>query len=123
MVLMEGAISRETRTSKAVLSTKQKTFFYSSISEKSISSCQLHSVTVQPSGISNIATSPTTPNISNIEAELETSPKVAEPCTDCYPKRAQLNFYLLLLNGVRLVFTKTLAFTTILTIRATLLHL
>ncbi|PWA19248.1 hypothetical protein CCH79_00014546 [Gambusia affinis] len=35
-------------------------------------------------------------------------------------KKAKLNFYLLLMNGVRVVFTKALAFSTVLTIRGLL---
>ncbi|KAF1383160.1 hypothetical protein PFLUV_G00128420 [Perca fluviatilis] len=43
-----------------------------------------------------------------------------ELCADFHPEKAKLNFYLLVMNGVRVVFTKTLAFNTILTIRAVL---
>ncbi|TDH06378.1 hypothetical protein EPR50_G00132720 [Perca flavescens] len=43
-----------------------------------------------------------------------------ELCADFHPEKAKLNFYLLVMNGVRVVFTKTLAFNTILTIRSVL---
>uniref|UniRef100_A0A096LR30 Uncharacterized protein n=1 Tax=Poecilia formosa TaxID=48698 RepID=A0A096LR30_POEFO len=40
-----------------------------------------------------------------------------DECGSIYPEKAKLNFYLLLMNGVRVVFTKALAFSTVLTIR------
>ncbi|XP_035990829.1 uncharacterized protein LOC118562470 [Fundulus heteroclitus] len=41
-------------------------------------------------------------------------------CRNIHPEKAKLNFYLLLMNGVRVVFTKALAFSTVLTIRGLL---
>ncbi|MEQ2221002.1 hypothetical protein ILYODFUR_011316, partial [Ilyodon furcidens] len=43
-----------------------------------------------------------------------------DACGNIYPEKAKLNFYLLLMNGVRVVFTKALAFSTVLTIRGLL---
>ncbi|XP_027897251.1 Ig heavy chain Mem5-like [Xiphophorus couchianus] len=43
-----------------------------------------------------------------------------DECGSIYPEKAKLNFYLLLMNGVRVVFTKALAFSTVLTIRGLL---
>ncbi|MEQ2176056.1 hypothetical protein GOODEAATRI_024164, partial [Goodea atripinnis] len=43
-----------------------------------------------------------------------------DACGGIYPEKAKLNFYLLLMNGVRVVFTKALAFSTVLTIRGLL---
>lgn len=52
--------------------------------------------------------------VSQIQCELT---RLSHVCVE----KAKLNFYLLVMNGVRVLFTKTLAFNTILTIRGLLL--
>lgn len=51
--------------------------------------------------------------VSKIQSELT---RLSLFCVE----KAKLNFYLLVMNGVRVLFTKTLAFNTILTIRGLL---
>lgn len=80
--------------SKAVLSTKTKTYYFVGFSNQTIHSCELQGVST------------------NNEAD--------DACSSVYPEKAKLNFYLLVMNGVRVLFTKTLAFNTILTIRGLL---
>lgn len=82
-------------TSNAVLSTKTKTYYFVGFSNETIHSCELLGAS------------------SNNEAD--------DACSSVYPEKAKLNFYLLVMNGVRVLFTKTLAFNTILTIRGLLL--
>ncbi|XP_030606938.1 immunoglobulin kappa light chain-like [Archocentrus centrarchus] len=77
--------------SNAVLSPKTKTYYFIGFSNETIHSCELQRVS------------------SSNEAD--------DHCTSIYPEKAKLNFYLLVMNGVRVLFTKTLAFNTILTIR------
>ncbi|XP_028988197.1 uncharacterized protein LOC114844776 [Betta splendens] len=83
-------------TSSAVLSKKQKSYVFAGFSNRTIYSCELHD------SVSN-----------NEQIDL---------CDDIYPGKARLNFLLLLMNGARLVFTKTLAFNTVLTIRAMMFY-
>lgn len=78
-------------TSKAVLSSKTKTYYFIGFSNETIHSCELQGAS------------------SSNEAD--------DHCTSIYPEKAKLNFFLLVMNGVRVLFTKTLAFNTILTIR------
>ncbi|MEQ2237184.1 hypothetical protein ILYODFUR_020662 [Ilyodon furcidens] len=79
-------------TTPASLSTKTKTYYYAGFSNDTIHSCGLNG------------------KFSNNEADDE--------CEDIYPEKAKLNFYLVLINSVRVIFTKAVAFNTILTIRA-----
>ncbi|XP_078028943.1 uncharacterized protein LOC144464975 [Epinephelus lanceolatus] len=81
-------------TSEAVLSTTQKTYYYAAFTNQTLHSCELHG----------------TPG----------NNEIIELCADIHPERAKLNYFLLVMNAVRVVFTKTLAFNTILTIRAVL---
>ncbi|XP_070774772.1 uncharacterized protein trdc, partial [Enoplosus armatus] len=81
-------------TSKAVLSQKEKTYVYAGFTNQTIYSCELHNTSANNDNVDN--------------------------CADLHPEKAKLNFYLLLMNGLRVVFTKALAFNTILTIRAAL---
>ncbi|XP_054891576.1 Ig heavy chain Mem5-like [Poeciliopsis prolifica] len=74
----------------AVLS-KDNTYNFVAYSNKTIYSCEMNGT------------------FGNNEAD--------DKCGSIYPEKAKLNFYLLLMNGVRVVFTKALAFSTVLTIR------
>ncbi|KAK2822905.1 hypothetical protein Q5P01_022970 [Channa striata] len=46
--------------------------------------------------------------------------EIIDRCADIHPEKADLNFFLLLMNGLRVVFTKAVAFNTILTVRTLL---
>lgn len=81
-------------TSNAVLSPTQNTYYYAAFTNQTIYSCEM----------SNSSSN-------NDHFDL---------CADLHPEKAKLNYYLMVMNGVRVVFTKTLAFNTILTIRAML---
>ncbi|XP_078028942.1 uncharacterized protein trdc isoform X2 [Epinephelus lanceolatus] len=81
-------------TSEAVLSTTQKTYYYAAFTNQTLHSCELHGTLGKK--------------------------EIIEPCADIHPERAKLNYFLLVMHAVRVVFTKTLAFNTILTIRAVL---
>lgn len=80
--------------SNAVLSTKTKSYYFVGFSNETIHSCELLGVS--------------------------TNNETDDACSSVYPEKAKLNFYLLVMNGVRVLFTKTLAFNTILTIRGLL---
>ncbi|KAK5607811.1 hypothetical protein CRENBAI_010862 [Crenichthys baileyi] len=80
-------------TDDAVLS-KNNTYYFAAFSNETIYSCGMNGT------------------IGNNEAD--------DACGNIYPEKAKLNFYLLLMNGVRVVFTKALAFSTVLTIRGLL---
>nr|XP_013876337.1 PREDICTED: uncharacterized protein LOC106526304 [Austrofundulus limnaeus] len=79
----------------AVWSTETKSYYSVAFSNETIHSCEMNGA------------------FSNNEAD--------DACENIYPEKARLNFYLLLMNGVRVVFTKAVAFSTILTIRAWIL--
>ncbi|XP_042371987.1 uncharacterized protein LOC121965946, partial [Plectropomus leopardus] len=81
-------------TSNAVLSTKKKTYFYATFTNQTLHSCELYS----------------TPG----------NNEIIDLCADVHPDKSKVNFFLLVMNGVRVVFTKTLALNTLLTIRAVL---
>ncbi|XP_073346589.1 uncharacterized protein trdc, partial [Pagrus major] len=83
-----------TSTSDAVISQTEKTYFYAGFTNETIFSCEING---------------TSSNNDNVDL-----------CADLHPEKAKLNLYLLLMNGVRVVFTKVLAFSTIFTIRAVL---
>ncbi|KAG7240201.1 hypothetical protein INR49_027208 [Caranx melampygus] len=80
--------------SKAMVSKEQKTYFYAGFSDQTMLSCELNASTSNDDNVGR--------------------------CADLHPEGARLNFYLLLLNSVRVVFTKTVAFSTMVTIRAML---
>ncbi|XP_035988904.1 uncharacterized protein LOC105922417 [Fundulus heteroclitus] len=44
--------------------------------------------------------------------------ETGEEFESIYPENAKVNFYLVLMNGVRVIFTKAVAFNTIMAIRA-----
>ncbi|KAG8013735.1 hypothetical protein GBF38_015838 [Nibea albiflora] len=81
-------------TTNAVMSQKLKSYVYAGFTNQTIYSCELNTTS------------------SNND--------IYDLCADLYPDKAKLNFYLLVMNSVRVVFTKALAFSTILTIRAVL---
>ncbi|XP_078101280.1 uncharacterized protein trdc [Sander vitreus] len=74
--------------------TQNRNYVFAGFTNRSIYSCEMHG---------------TLENNDNLDM-----------CANFHPEKARLNFYLLMMNGVRVVFTKTLAFNTILTIRALL---
>ncbi|KAM4552579.1 uncharacterized protein trdc [Odontesthes bonariensis] len=81
-------------TTTAVMSTVTKSYYFAGFSNKTIHSCEMRGAS--------------------------TSNEADDLCEGIYPEKARLNFYLLLMNSVRVVFTKCLAFNTILTIRVML---
>ncbi|XP_040911796.1 uncharacterized protein LOC121193520, partial [Toxotes jaculatrix] len=94
MILNVQNGSESLNTSSAALSRNLNTYFYAGFSNETIYSCEMH--------------------------KAFTNNKNMDLCADLRPEKAKLNFYLLVMNGVRVVFTKALAFSTILTIRALL---
>ncbi|XP_056247585.1 uncharacterized protein LOC130178951 isoform X2 [Seriola aureovittata] len=106
------------RTTGAVQSRTQKTFFFAGFESHTIDSCMLHKVTAlrKEPEVNCDKTEPEDPNPPLIPPLVEP----VKPCVDLHPEKAKLNFYLLQMNSVRVVFTKALAFNTILTIRAVL---
>lgn len=81
-------------TSSAVASNTTKSYYYAGFSNETIYSCELRNT-----------------SSNNDHVDL---------CADLHPEKARLNFYLLMMNGIRVLFTKALAFSTIFTIRAVL---
>ncbi|XP_069575346.1 uncharacterized protein trdc isoform X1 [Brachyistius frenatus] len=99
-------------TSSAVLSKKKKTYFYAAFFDDTINSCELHG-----SSTKNQIDAPCL-NVNQTNEPQKVERCTDESCSNFYPENAKLNFFLLVMNGVRVVFTKTLVFNTILTIRA-----
>ncbi|XP_029381384.1 uncharacterized protein LOC115058215, partial [Echeneis naucrates] len=126
MVLNVENKSVSVGTSRAVLSREEKSFFFAGFNDKTIDSCQLHGASATredpEENCDKTRPEPTTgtppPDIQTSQTDDKTVE--SESCEDFHPEGARLNFYLLLMNGIRLVFTKTLAFNTVLTIRAVL---
>lgn len=118
-------------TDGAVLSVKHKSFFFAGFSRQSIGSCSLHGASVsrtapepapEPTAGSTPGSSPgSSPGTTEVIKAAETAP-IRQSCMDCYPDAAKVNFYLLLFNGVRVLLVKSVAFSTILTIRALLVQ-
>ncbi|KAM8727653.1 uncharacterized protein trdc [Acanthopagrus schlegelii] len=94
VVNVRGKRELKHNTSDAVISEKEKGYFYAGFSNETIYSCEINGMST---------------NNENVDL-----------CADLHPEKAKLNLYLLLMNGVRVVFTKVLAFSTIFTIRAVL---
>ncbi|XP_029930650.1 uncharacterized protein trdc [Myripristis murdjan] len=119
MVLTGSAGREERSTSDAPLCTATKTYFYVGVSKNSFSSCELNGTTenyIEP--VTTAATTPTTttPPVTT----RATPPAPADPYRGAVPVNRKLNSQLLLMNGLRLLFTKTLAINMMLTIRAVL---
>ncbi|CAJ1073102.1 uncharacterized protein LOC121615401 isoform X2 [Xyrichtys novacula] len=89
----DGQVSMN--TTSAPMSTKDGTHSYVGFSNKTLLSCELHGASANNYHV--------------------------ERCADHHPEKAKLSFHMLVLNGVRVVFTKTLAFSTLFTIRAVLI--
>ncbi|XP_054877772.1 uncharacterized protein LOC129352676 [Poeciliopsis prolifica] len=80
------------KTNPARLSATTKTYYYPGFSNDTISSCKL--------------------------GEAKSSSNKTDDQPDrIYPVKAQQNFFVLLISGVRLIFAKAVAFNTILTVR------
>ncbi|KAM9719823.1 uncharacterized protein trdc [Menidia menidia] len=94
MVLNLGAGPTALTTAGAALSTASGGFYYAGVSNSTVHSCQLLGAAA-----------------SNTADDL---------CEDLYPEQARLNYYLLVLNSVRILLTKAVAFNTLLTARALL---
>ncbi|XP_013882887.1 uncharacterized protein trdc [Austrofundulus limnaeus] len=93
LVLKDEEGSATISTTNAVLSTTTRTFYFPAFSNRTIQSCS-----------------------SRTNAELEDNG--ADDESDItYPEKAQQNSYLLMINGVRVVFTKAVVFSTVFTIR------
>ncbi|KAM7399981.1 hypothetical protein PAMA_004600 [Pampus argenteus] len=104
----EGPVTLDTNS--AVLSIKQSTYFYAGFTNQTIYSCELNN---------------RSSNNDNIDlctdvhpGELSHTPE--HPAVQQQTENAKLNFYLLVMNGVRVLLTKTVAFSTLLTLRAML---
>ncbi|XP_071348607.1 uncharacterized protein [Trachinotus anak] len=115
MVLKVQNSSDTRSTGGAALSLKEKTYFFAGFSSERIDSCELHKTVAQRKE----------PDLSHCKKPDDSIPpsppaETDKDCGDLRPEKARLNFYLLVMNGVRVLFTKTLAFNTILTIRAVL---
>ncbi|XP_041659583.1 uncharacterized protein LOC121520275 [Cheilinus undulatus] len=79
-------------TSSAAVSKETGTYYYPGFTNKTIDSCELNSTYTNNDDI----------------------------CAEIQPENAKLNFSLLLMNGIRIVLTKAVAFSTLLTMRAIL---
>lgn len=88
----DGKVSMN--TTSATVSPKDDAYVYAGFTNQTIYSCELNG---------------TSSNNDNVGL-----------CADLHPEKAKPNFYLLIMNGLRVLFTKSLAFSTILTIRAAL---
>ncbi|KAM9306136.1 T cell receptor alpha chain MC.7.G5-like [Pholidichthys leucotaenia] len=95
MVLnVDGDVREILNTTKAELYKKKSSYVFVGFSNKTIHSCELHNTF--------------------------TNNEIDDNCPSFYPENARVNFFVLLLNGIRVIFTKALAFSTALTIRAVL---
>ncbi|GLD72811.1 uncharacterized protein AKAME5_002413600 [Lates japonicus] len=116
MVLNFHNSSQTVSTSEAVLSLKEKSYFFAGFNTNTIKSCELLGESAQRK-----EPEPEIPCKSR-DHDDQTPRQVEpdEPCVDLHPEKSKLNFYLVVMNAVRVVFIKTLAFNTIFTIRAVL---
>ncbi|XP_053293826.1 uncharacterized protein LOC128454436 [Pleuronectes platessa] len=92
-------------TSGAVRSLKQNTFFFTGFNDGPISSCEMDSVT----STDNHAVD----SCDGVNSEVDS-------CEEVDSESVRFNSHLLLLNAARVVFTKAMAFSSLLTIRALL---
>ncbi|XP_078790798.1 uncharacterized protein trdc isoform X2 [Oryzias latipes] len=120
---------RPLSTGNAPVSIKSKTYFFAGISSEPINTCDLNGVIIEAKRDSDnkdvkavpvtVPISPThkvEPKLTSRKPDIPVAPVV--PMEDVYPKRSKLNLYTLVMNGVRVLLTKALAFSTILTVRA-----
>ncbi|KAM9306135.1 immunoglobulin kappa light chain-like [Pholidichthys leucotaenia] len=113
MVLNVGGDESVTMgTMKAALYKRKSTYVFVGFSNKEIHSCKLHGA----SSDKNV----TDENVTICPLENETHALNYDSFPSFYPEKASMNFFGLLLNGIRVIFTKALAFSTALTIRAVL---
>ncbi|AWP03592.1 T cell receptor alpha chain, partial [Scophthalmus maximus] len=94
MVLNLADRSVPLNTSSAALFRRDQTFFFAGFSNETIRSCDLLNTTARNQQI----------------------PSSVDSSDDSQPENVRLNSYLLLLNAARVVFTKTVAFSTVLTV-------
>ncbi|RVE61359.1 hypothetical protein OJAV_G00169940 [Oryzias javanicus] len=109
-------------TSNAPVSTKSKTYFFAGISDEPINTCEMNGV-IKPKSDVVEGDKPTTKSPTRkVDPTVKpTKATVVPPVVrseDVYPKRSRLNLYMLVMNGVRLLLTKALAFSTVLTVKA-----
>ncbi|XP_076601798.1 uncharacterized protein trdc [Chaetodon auriga] len=125
-------------TDSAVLSRTEKAYFYVGFIDETIYSCELENTvaknvdkcsSLHPGESSDTTERPAAHNQTSARGETvypcQLNNTVAnndnvDKCSSLHPEKAKLNFFLLLMNGARVVFFKTLAFSTIFTIRAVL---
>lgn len=108
-------------TSKAVMSTQLKGYFFAGFTNKTLLSCEMNGKTSNKSSPADKSSPANNTSSSNNETSLthqSTNNYNLDLCKDVHPEKARLNFFLLVMNGVRVIFTKTVAFSTLLTIRA-----
>ncbi|CAK6980776.1 uncharacterized protein LOC121193520%2C partial, partial [Scomber scombrus] len=101
---LKGGDSQRVNTSNAVISVRSKKYYHASFINRTILSCEMYRTDETGTKTNETATSANNDNL--------------DLCVDFHPEKAKLNYFLLVMNGVRVVFTKTLAFNTLLTIRA-----
>ncbi|XP_066577748.1 T cell receptor delta constant [Amia ocellicauda] len=95
----------------APLSMKQKVFYFVGISENEIENCELQEVKTKRENTNKQPATVTPPE--EVSSCNGTSPKTRDK-TD-YPK---INFVTLTVNGLRMVFAKTVTFNVLMTVRA-----
>ncbi|XP_042284178.1 uncharacterized protein LOC121908328 [Thunnus maccoyii] len=114
-------------TSKAVMSKNQKGYFFAGFTNKTLLSCEMKGKTstigsssnkTSPADKSSPANNTSSSNNDTSIYHQSTNNCNLDLCKDVHPEKARLNFFLLVMNGVRVIFTKTVAFSTLLTIRA-----
>lgn len=109
-------------TSEAVMSKNQKGYFFAGFTDKTLLSCEMNGKTSNKSSPADKSSPANNTSSSNNDTSnlyhQSTNNCNLDLCKDVHPEKARLNFFLLVMNGVRVIFTKTVAFSTLLTIRA-----
>ncbi|KAF3698523.1 hypothetical protein EXN66_Car014209 [Channa argus] len=98
------------KTNNAALHVKSKTYFYAGFIKETIESCELHNTEAQREIKKEV-------HCETKETSNEIPAQETQTIVDIFPEQAKENHFLLLMNGIRVVFTKTLAFNMLLTIR------
>ncbi|XP_035489227.2 uncharacterized protein LOC118310409, partial [Scophthalmus maximus] len=116
MVLNLADRSVPRSTSSAALFRRDQTFFFAGFSNETIRSCDLLNTTARNQQIPSSVDS--SDDSQPVDSSDDSQP--VDSSDDSQPENVRLNSYLLLLNAARVVFTKTVAFSTVLTVRALL---
>nr|BAC00868.1 T cell receptor delta chain V-D-J-C2 [Paralichthys olivaceus] len=111
-MVLNGSNSIDISEEEAVVSPRQKTFFFTGFSDGAISSCEMNNVS------SSNDHADSCDNVHSTDSHDDNNS--ADSHDDIHSKNVRFNSYLLLLNAARVMFTKIVAFTSVLTIRTLL---